>query len=59
MSTKRVRIGKMPPSEKVVTVEPVKDEEAFQISEGKVRLIEVGERVTRHEVVVVKVPKIY
>lgn len=31
--TKRVRIGKMPPSEKVVTVEPVKDEEAFQISE--------------------------
>lgn len=49
----------MPPSEKVVIVEPVKDEEAFQISEGKVRLIEVGERVTLHEVVVVKVPEIY
>ncbi|KAB0359855.1 hypothetical protein FD754_004011, partial [Muntiacus muntjak] len=32
--TKRVRIGKMPPSEKAVTVEPAKDEEAFQISEG-------------------------
>ncbi|XP_043324162.1 zinc finger protein 638 isoform X3 [Cervus canadensis] len=31
--TKRVRIGKMPPSEKAVTMEPVKDEEAFQISE--------------------------
>ncbi|XP_057597155.1 zinc finger protein 638 isoform X2 [Hippopotamus amphibius kiboko] len=33
VSTKRVRIGKMPPSEKAVTAEPVKDEEAFQISE--------------------------
>ncbi|XP_055256536.1 zinc finger protein 638 isoform X2 [Moschus berezovskii] len=31
--TKRVRIGKMPPLEKAVTVESAKDEEAFQISE--------------------------
>nr|XP_058935720.1 zinc finger protein 638 isoform X6 [Kogia breviceps] len=30
---KRVRIGKTPPSEKAVTAEPAKDEEAFQISE--------------------------
>lgn len=31
--TKRVRIGKIPPSEKAVATEPVKGEEAFQISE--------------------------
>nr|XP_031323099.1 zinc finger protein 638 isoform X4 [Camelus dromedarius] len=31
--TKRVRIGKTPPSEKAVMAEPVKGEEAFQISE--------------------------
>ena len=49
MPTKRVRIGKMPPSEKAVTVEPVKDEEASQLSEGKLRLMEWG-RVTRPEV---------
>ncbi|KAF5917933.1 hypothetical protein HPG69_019739, partial [Diceros bicornis minor] len=33
MPTKRVRIGKTPPSEKAVVTEPVKGEEAFQISE--------------------------
>ncbi|KAB1267293.1 Zinc finger protein 638 [Camelus dromedarius] len=33
--TKRVRIGKTPPSEKAVMAEPVKGEEAFQISEDK------------------------
>lgn len=57
MPTKRVRIGKMPPSEKAVTVEPVKDEEPSQLSEGKLRLMEWG-TVTRHEVVAVKVPKV-
>ncbi|XP_026928039.1 zinc finger protein 638 isoform X4 [Acinonyx jubatus] len=31
--TKRVRIGKTPPSERAVATEPVKGEEAFQISE--------------------------
>ncbi|XP_023371033.1 zinc finger protein 638 isoform X2 [Otolemur garnettii] len=31
--TKRVRIGKAPPSEKAVMTEPAKDEEAFQMSE--------------------------
>uniref|UniRef100_A0A8C4PKE0 Zinc finger protein 638 n=1 Tax=Equus asinus asinus TaxID=83772 RepID=A0A8C4PKE0_EQUAS len=31
--TKRVRIGKTPPSEKAVVTEPVKGEEAFQINE--------------------------
>ena len=58
MPAKRVRIGKTPPSEKAVTAEPANDEEAFQISEGKAGLIEVGERVTQYEEVV-KVPKIY
>lgn len=43
--TKRVRIGKMPPSEKAVAKDPMKGEEAFQISEGKAGLMEVGRRV--------------
>lgn len=46
MPAKRVRIGKTPPSEKAVTAEPAKDEEAFQISEGKAGSIEVGESNT-------------
>lgn len=43
--TKRVRIGKTPPSERAVATEPVKGEEAFQISEGKAGLMEVGRSV--------------
>lgn len=40
MPTKRVRIGKTPPLEKAVAGEPAQGEEAFQISEGKARLME-------------------
>lgn len=58
MPTKRVRIGKTPPSEKAVVTEPVKGEEAFQINEGKAGLVKGGRRVIQHEVVV-EVPKIY
>lgn len=53
-----MRIGKTPPSEKAVMAEAAKGEEGFQISEGKASLIEVGERIPQHEVVV-KVPKMY
>ena len=40
--TKRVRIGKTPPLEKAVETEPEPDEEAYQISDGKVGLMEGG-----------------
>lgn len=46
--TKRVKIGKTLPSERAVATEPVKGEEAFQISEGKPRLMEAGRNVERN-----------
>lgn len=52
MPTKRIRIGKMLPSEKAVVTELAKGEEAFEITEGKAVLMEEGRRVTQPKVVI-------
>lgn len=47
---KRVRIGKAPPSQKVA--EPVKGEEAFQMSEGGKGAFRVGRKTPSHEIMI-------